>query len=59
VVSFKFLQLYPHGKSHQHPFGQEAGWTSEPDCTIWIWENSLPYRDPNSDPLVVHPVATL
>jgi hypothetical protein len=36
----------------------EVGWTAEPVWTIWRGENSLPYRDSNSDPSVVQPVAS-
>jgi hypothetical protein len=33
-------------------------WTPEPICTTWRRENYWPYRDSNSDPSVVKPVAS-
>jgi hypothetical protein len=45
-------------KDPQVPIGQEVGWTSEPVWTIWRRKNSWPYRDSNSDPSVVQPVAS-
>jgi hypothetical protein len=38
------------------PIGKEAGWAPEP---VWTWrgEKSCPYRDSNSDPSTVQPVA--
>jgi hypothetical protein len=39
------------------PIRQETGWTSEPVWTTWRRENSCPYRDSNSDPSIVQPVA--
>jgi hypothetical protein len=38
--------------------GQEVGWTPEPVWMMWRCENSRPYRDSNSDPSVVQPVAS-
>jgi hypothetical protein len=40
------------------PIGKKAGWALEPVWTTWRKENSLPYRDSNSDPSVVQPVAS-
>jgi hypothetical protein len=40
------------------PSGQEVGWTSGPVSMTWIRENSWPYRDSNSEPSVVQPVAS-
>jgi hypothetical protein len=40
------------------PTGSEFGWTPEPVWTIWKSENSWPYRDSNSDPSIVHPIAS-
>jgi hypothetical protein len=39
------------------PIGQEAGWVPEPVSTTWRRENASPYRDSNSDPSIVQPVA--
>jgi hypothetical protein len=52
------LAALPSGKEPQVPIGYEVGWTPEAVWTIWRRENSLPYRDSNSDPLVVQPVAS-
>jgi hypothetical protein len=44
-----------------HASGERAldtHWTSEPVWAIWRTENSWPYRDSNSDPSVVQPVAS-
>jgi hypothetical protein len=40
------------------PNGYEAGWAPEAVWTTWRRENSWPYRDANSDPSVVQPVAS-
>jgi hypothetical protein len=40
------------------PIGYEAGWASEPVWTTRRKENSWPYRDSNSDPSAVQPVAS-
>jgi hypothetical protein len=39
------------------PIGQEAEWAPEPVWTTWRRENSWTYRDSNSDPSVVQPIA--
>jgi hypothetical protein len=46
------------GKEPPVPIGYEVWWTSEPVWRIWRRDNSLPYWDSNSDPLVVQPVAS-
>jgi hypothetical protein len=38
--------------------GQEAGWTLEPVWILWIGEILCIWRNPNSDPSVVQPVAS-
>jgi hypothetical protein len=38
--------------------GYEAGWTPQPIWTTWRRENSWSYQDSNSEPSVVHPVAS-
>jgi hypothetical protein len=40
------------------PIGSESGWASEPVWTTWRIEISRFYRDSNSDPSVVRPVAS-
>jgi hypothetical protein len=57
VVSFTPRPLYPRGKSHSNHWIR-VGWTPEPIWTTWRSENSCPYRDSNSDPLIVQPVAS-
>jgi hypothetical protein len=39
--------------------GYEVGWTPEPVWTLWRRESSLLYRDSNSEPSFVQPVASL
>jgi hypothetical protein len=46
------------GKEPPVPIGQEVGWTLETVWTMWRRENSRPYWDSNSDPLVVQPIAS-
>jgi hypothetical protein len=41
-----------------HWVGEESGWAPEPVWTTWRGENSCPYRDSNSDPSAVQPVAS-
>jgi hypothetical protein len=48
----------PPGKEAPVPIGEEAGWASEPVRTTWRRKNSWPYRDSNSDPSVIQPVAS-
>jgi hypothetical protein len=36
----------------------EAGWAPEPVWTTWISGNSWPYRESNSDPSVIRPLAS-
>jgi hypothetical protein len=57
VVSFTPRPLYHRGKSPQFPLDRRFGWTPELVWTTWKRENSSPYRDSNSDPSVVQPVA--
>jgi hypothetical protein len=45
------------GKEPPVSIGYEAVWAPEPVWTTQRRENSWPYRDSNSDPLVVQPVA--
>jgi hypothetical protein len=51
VVSFTHRPLY-----HRYPL--ESGWAPEPLWTTWRRENSWLYRDSNSHPSVVQPVAS-
>jgi hypothetical protein len=53
VVSSTPLPLYP-----PVPIEYEVGWTPEPVWTTWRRENYWPYKDSNSDPSVVQPVAS-
>jgi hypothetical protein len=46
------------GKHPPVPVGYEVGCTPELAWTTWRRENSCPYRDSNSDPSVVQPVAS-
>jgi hypothetical protein len=45
-------------KERPVPIGLEVGWTPEPVWTTWRRENAWPYRDSNSDPSFVQPVAS-
>jgi hypothetical protein len=48
----------PPGKESPVPSGEEAGWATE---LVWITlrrEKSGPYRDSNSDPSIIQPVAS-
>jgi hypothetical protein len=45
------------GEGASVPIGKEAGWALELVWTTWRIENYLLYRDSNSDPSVVQPVA--
>jgi hypothetical protein len=38
---------------------QEAGWAPKPVWTLWISENTWPYRNLNSGPLVIQSIASL
>jgi hypothetical protein len=58
VVSSTPRRLYPRGKSPPVPIGKVAGWPPEPVWTTWRRENPWHYRDSNSDPSVVQPVAS-
>jgi hypothetical protein len=49
-------RITPEGRSLV-PIGYEVGWTPEQVWTTWRRENYWPYRDSNSDPSVVQPVA--
>jgi hypothetical protein len=53
VVSFTPLPLYPPRIEDPVPIEQEAGRTAVSVRTIWRSENSLPYRDSNSEPSLV------
>jgi hypothetical protein len=46
------------GKVSPLPIGKEVGWTPVPVRMARRRENSWPYRDSNSDPSVVQPVAS-
>jgi hypothetical protein len=48
----------PPGEETPVPIEEEAGCTPDPVWTTWRRENSWPYRDLNSDPSVVQPVAS-
>jgi hypothetical protein len=48
----------PLGKETRVTIVNEAGWAPEPVWTTWRRENSLSYRDSNSVPSVVQPVAS-
>jgi hypothetical protein len=48
----------PPGKEPPVPIGFEAGWAPEPVWTTWRKDKSCSYRDSNSDPSVVQPVAS-
>jgi hypothetical protein len=54
VVSFTPRSLYPQGKSSRYPFNRRLG---GPQSRSGRREES-PYRDSNSDPSVVQPVAS-
>jgi hypothetical protein len=49
---------FTHEERAPVPIEYEAGWAPEPIWTTLRIENSLPYRDSNSDPSVVQPVAS-
>jgi hypothetical protein len=40
------------------PIRWEVWWIPEPVWSTWKSQNSLPYRDSNSDPSVVKPIAS-
>jgi hypothetical protein len=50
VVSFTLRPLYPPGWSPRYPFDRRLG---EPQNRSKHGDNSCPYRDSNSDPLVI------
>jgi hypothetical protein len=52
------LPFYPRGKSPWYPSDRRLGWSPEPVWATWRRENSWPYRDSNSVPSVVQPVAS-
>jgi hypothetical protein len=58
VVSLTPRLLYPLGKEPPMPIGKESGWAPEAVSTTWRRERSFPYRDSNSNPSVVQPVAS-
>jgi hypothetical protein len=49
---------FPLGKEPPVPIGYEAGWAPEPVWPTWRRENCCLYRDSNSDPFAVQPVAS-
>jgi hypothetical protein len=57
VVSFTPQQLYPRGKSPWYPLDRRLGGPPEPVWMTWRRENSWVYRDSNSNPLVIQPIA--
>jgi hypothetical protein len=48
----------PPEKEPPVPIRYEVGWVPEPVWTMWRRKNSWLYRDSNSDPSVVQPVAS-
>jgi hypothetical protein len=58
VVSFTPQPLYPRGKSPRYPLDRRLGGPQSQSGWRWRRENSWPYRDSNSDPSVVQPVAS-
>jgi hypothetical protein len=58
VVSFTPRPLYLSGKSFRYPLDRRLGGRQESAWTTWGRENPWLYRDSNSDPLVVQPVAS-
>jgi hypothetical protein len=57
MVAFTLRPHYLRGKAPgTHWIG--GGWAPEPVRTMWRRENSWPYRDSNSDPSVVQPIAS-
>jgi hypothetical protein len=58
VAKFTPRQLHTQGIEPPVRIWYEIGWTSEPVWAIWRGENPWPYRDSNSDPSVVQPVAS-
>jgi hypothetical protein len=55
VVSSTPQPLYPRWKSHRYPLDKRLA--GPQNQSGWRKENSWPYRDSNSDPSVVQPVA--
>jgi hypothetical protein len=62
VVSFTPRPLYPQGKSPRYTLDSNSVISDspnpEPVWREWRRQNSCPYRDSNSDPLAVQPVAS-
>jgi hypothetical protein len=56
VVNFTPRPLYPRGKSPRYPMDRRLGGPQSRSGRFG--ENSWPYRDSNSDPSVVQPVAS-
>jgi hypothetical protein len=48
----------PDHFTHPVPSGQEASSAPEPVWLAWKGENSCPYRDSNSNPSAIQPVAS-
>jgi hypothetical protein len=57
VVSLTPRPLYPRGNSPRSPLARRLGGPPGPVWTTWRSKNSWKYRDSNSDPSVVQPVA--
>jgi hypothetical protein len=52
------LAALPPRKEPLVAIGQEVKWALEPVWMTWRRENSWPYRDLNSDPSFIQPVAS-
>jgi hypothetical protein len=57
VVNFTPLPLYPRGKSPRYPLDRRLGGPQSQSGRLGE-ENSRPFRDSNSEPSVVQPVAS-
>jgi hypothetical protein len=58
VFSFKFKLFYPQENSQHYPLDGRLSWPQICFWTAWRLEKSSLYWDSNSDPSVVHPVAS-
>jgi hypothetical protein len=58
VVSFTLPSTLPLGKRSPVSIGWETRWAPYPVWKIWRRENSWPYRDSNSVPSLIQPVAS-
>jgi hypothetical protein len=52
------LGRFISGERARVPTGYEAGWGSESVWTTWIGDKSYAYRDSNSEPSAVQPIAS-